>query len=65
MGTEYFSWYSGRSVVLNTNLLLVPVCEWAGALPLANLCASTGMSRGNYFYLYIFVQKKKIGKFKH
>jgi hypothetical protein len=51
MGTEYFLRYSGRSVVLNTNLLLVPVCEWVGAVPPALLRASTGMSRGD-FYLY-------------
>lgn len=57
IGTDYFSWYSGRSVVLNTNLLLMPVCEWVGAVPPALLCAGTGMSWSDYFYLYIFVQK--------
>jgi len=58
MGTEYFLWYCGRTVMLNTNLLLVPVCEWVGVVPPSPLCASTGMSRGDYFCLHTFVQKK-------
>jgi len=48
----------GRSVVLATHGLLVPVCELVVAVPSPPICVGTGMSWWVTFYQYLYPQRR-------
>jgi len=55
------SWgQSGQNMELTTNLLLVPGCQWVGAIPLPSLCAFIGISWGDlYLHVYNILHTQK------
>ena len=50
--------HSGRSVMLTTHLLLVPGCEWVGAIHPSPLCACIGMSWVDLYLCYLWAVKR-------